>query len=47
MNEMDKYYTYRPLLDLIGRADGKDIKANDSPSRRCNETFSYGAYTGA
>lgn len=42
----DKYYVYRPLLDLIGRAEGTDIKANGRPGRGYNETLSYGAFTG-
>ena len=42
----DKYYTYRPLLDLIGRAEGTDIKASGRPGRAYNETLSYGAFTG-
>ena len=37
---MDKYYVYRPLLDLIGYTEGTDEK------RGYNETLDYGAYTG-
>lgn len=37
---MDKYYIYRPLLDLIGHAEGTD------KGRKYNETLAYGAYTG-
>lgn len=37
---MDKYYVYRPLLDLIGYTEGTDEK------RGYNETLAYGAYTG-
>lgn len=36
----DKYYVYRPMLDLIGFAEGTDRK------RGYNETLAYGAYTG-
>lgn len=36
----DKYYVYRPLLDLIGYTEGTDEK------RGYNETLAYGAYTG-
>lgn len=36
----DKYYVYRPLLDLIGHAEGTDRK------RGYNETLGYGAFTG-
>lgn len=38
---MDKYFIYRPLLDLISRAEG-----TASPKRNYNETLGYGAYTG-
>ena len=37
---MDKYYVYRPLLDLIGFTEGTD------KGRKYNETLAYGAYTG-
>lgn len=37
---MDKYYVYRPLLDLIGFTEGTDR------GRKYNETLNYGAYTG-
>jgi len=37
---MDKYYVYRPLLDLIGKSEGTD--KGDGYS----ETLAYGAYTG-
>jgi muramidase (phage lysozyme) len=37
---MDKYNTYRPLLDLIGKSEGTD------KGRGYNETLGYGAYTG-
>lgn len=38
--DTDKYWTYRPLLDLIGHSEGTDR------GRRYNETLAYGAYTG-
>src|SRR5690606_25332141 len=36
----DKYHVYRPLLDLIGHAEGTDRE------RGYNETLAYGAFTG-
>lgn len=36
----DKYHVYRPMLDLIGFAEGTDRK------RGYNETLAYGAFTG-
>lgn len=36
----DKYYLYRPVLDLIGKSEGTD------KGRGYNETLAYGAYTG-
>ncbi len=36
----DKYHVYRPLLDLIGHAEGTDR------GRGYDETLAYGAYTG-
>lgn len=36
----DKYFTYRPMLDLVGLSEGTDR------GRGYNETLSYGAYTG-
>lgn len=36
----DKYYVYRPMLDLIGYTEGTD------EGRGYNETLAYGAYTG-
>ena len=36
----DKYWVYRPLLDLIGYTEGTDR------GRGYNETLAYGAYTG-
>jgi muramidase (phage lysozyme) len=36
----DKYYVYRPMLDLIGRSEGTD------KGRGYNETLAYGAFTG-
>ena len=35
----DKYYIYRPLLDLLGKSEGTD------KGRGYNETLGYGAYT--
>lgn len=37
----DKYYVYRPLLDLIKKTEG-----TAKPKREYNETLGYGAYTG-
>ncbi len=37
---MDKYFVYRPLLDLIGFTEGTD------KGDGYNETLAYGAYTG-
>lgn len=37
---MDKYFVYRPLLDLIGYTEGTDER------RGYNETLAYGALTG-
>jgi len=37
---MDKFYVYRPMLDLIGFTEGTD------KGRGYNETLAYGAYTG-
>ncbi len=36
----DRYYVYRPMLELIGRSEGTD------KGRGYNETLGYGAYTG-
>lgn len=36
----DKYYVYRPFLDLLGLSEGTD------KGRGYNETLSYGAFTG-
>lgn len=36
----DKYYVYRPLLDLIGHTEGTD------KGRKYNETLAYGKLTG-
>lgn len=36
----DRYYVYRPMLDLIGQSEGTDR------GRGYNETLGYGAYTG-
>ncbi len=35
----DRYYVYRPMLDLIGKSEGTD------KGRGYNETLGYGAYT--
>lgn len=37
---MDKYYVYRPLLDMIGYTEGTD------EGRGYNETLAYGKFTG-
>lgn len=36
----DRYYVYRPMLDLIGKSEGTD------KGDGYNETLNYGAYTG-
>lgn len=36
----DRYYVYRPILDLLGMSEGTD------KGRGYNETLAYGAYTG-
>lgn len=36
----DRYYVYRPMLDLLGLSEGTD------KGRGYNETLGYGAYTG-
>jgi muramidase (phage lysozyme) len=36
----DKYWVYRPILDLLGKSEGTD------KGRGYNETLGYGAYTG-
>lgn len=36
----DRYYVYRPMLDLIGKSEGTD------KGRGYNETLGYGGYTG-
>lgn len=38
---MDKYYVYRPLIDLIGKTEG----TAPPKGRGYNETLAYGAYT--
>jgi len=43
---MDKFHTYRPMLDLIGISEGTDKRKNGRAARGYNETLSYGAYTG-
>lgn len=42
---MDKYYVYRPLLDLIGITEGTDRRRDGQPARGYNETLAYGALT--
>lgn len=37
---MDKYYVYRPMLNLLGKSEGTD------KGRGYNETLAYGAFTG-
>src|SRR5690606_10290237 len=37
---MDKYYVYRPVLELLGKSEGT------AAHRGYNETLAYGAYTG-
>lgn len=39
---MDKYYVYRPMIDLIGKSEG----TAPPKGRGYNETLAYGAYTG-
>lgn len=43
---MDKYYVYRPLLDLIGMTEGTDVRRGGAAARGYNETLAYGALTG-
>lgn len=43
----DPRWVYRPLLDLIGRAEGTDpVDGNPPGARGYNETLGYGAFTG-
>lgn len=42
----DKYYVYRPLLDLIGLTEGTDQRRGGGPARGYNETLAYGRLTG-
>lgn len=42
----DKYYVYRPLLDLIGLTEGTDKRRGGVPARGYNETLAYGRLTG-
>ena len=42
----DKYYVYRPLLDLIGLTEGTDKRRGGGPARGYNETLAYGRLTG-
>lgn len=39
---MDKYYVYRPMINLIGKSEG----TAPPKGRGYNETLSYGAFTG-
>lgn len=39
---MDKYYVYRPMIDLLGKSEG----TAPPKGRGYNETLAYGAYTG-
>ena len=43
---VDYYYNFRPLFDLLGKAEGTDWNATRKRGRGYNETLSYGAYTG-
>lgn len=43
---MDKYYVYRPVLDLLGKSEGTDWNPRKKRGRGYNETLAYGAYTG-
>lgn len=42
----DKYYVYRPLLDLIGLTEGTDKRRGGGSARGYNETLAYGRLTG-
>lgn len=42
----DKYYVYRPLLDLIGLTEGTDKRRGGGAARGYNETLAYGRLTG-
>lgn len=42
----DRYYVYRPLLDLIGLTEGTDKRRGGGPARGYNETLAYGRLTG-
>lgn len=42
----DKYYVYRPILNLIGLTEGTDKRRDGRPARGYNETLAYGALTG-
>ena len=43
---VDKYYVYRPLLNLIGLTEGTDKRRGGGVARGYNETLAYGALTG-
>ena len=42
----DRYYVYRPLLDLIGLTEGTDKRRGGGAARGYNETLAYGRLTG-
>lgn len=42
---MDKYYVYRPMLDLLGKSEGTDWNPRRKRGRGYNETLAYGALT--
>jgi hypothetical protein len=42
---MDKYYIYRPVLDLLGKSEGTDWNPKRKRGRGYNETLAYGALT--
>lgn len=43
----DKYWVYRPLLDLLGTSEGTDFRVGSRVAARgYNETLAYGALTG-
>lgn len=43
----DPRWVYRPMLDLIGKAEGTDpVPGNPPNARGYNETLGYGAFTG-
>lgn len=42
----DRYYVYRPLLDLIGLTEGTDKRRGGGAARGYSETLAYGRLTG-